>query len=154
MLKKFSALIVSAVVLASATTALASTAKATKTVKLGGTLYASIAKITGARATITGFSQDKSLGTTLFIFKDIGFGKGIKDKVTIYSANGSVSGTSVSDNILNPDGSVTIANGKFAAKSGTGEFKGATGTTTFTGSEPKSHSTYTIKYQGSVKVKK
>jgi hypothetical protein len=153
MLKKVSALIVSAVVLASATTALAGTTKATKTIKLGGTLYASIAKVTGAKATITGFSQDKSLGTTLFIFKDIGFGKGIKDKVTVYSANGTASGTSVSDNTLISGGSSTISNGKFTVKSGTGAFKGATGVTTFSGTSTASH-TYVIKYQGSIKLKK
>jgi hypothetical protein len=143
--------------LASATTALAGTTKATKTTKLGGTMYASISKLDTAnstvKATITGFSQDKSLGTTLFIFNDIGLGKGVKDNITIYSANGSVSGTSVSDDIANSDGSSTIANGKFTAKSGTGAYKGATGTTTFSGAGTASH-TYVIKYQGSIKLKK
>ena len=57
MSKKLLALMVSVLMLATAATAMAATKSATKTRKVGGTIYASISKLTGAKATITGFSQ-------------------------------------------------------------------------------------------------
>jgi uncharacterized protein YfiM (DUF2279 family) len=152
MSKKLLALMVSVLVLASAATAMAATKPATKTRKVGGTLYASISKLTGAKATITGFAQDKSLGTIAFVFKSAGIGKGVKTPVTIYNTTGSSSGTAVSNNTLNPNGTITIASGVFTVKSGAGSLKGSTGTIKFAGTETTGGQ-FTIKYTGSIKIK-
>lgn len=152
MSKKLLALMVSVLVLATAATAMAATKSATKTRKVGGTIYASISKLTGAKATITGFSQDKSLGTSAFIFKNAGVGNGVKTPVTIYNATGSVSGTAVANDTLNPNATITITGGVFTVKSGTGSLKGSTGTIKFAGTEATGGQ-FTIKYTGSIKTK-
>jgi hypothetical protein len=149
MSKKLLALMVSVLVLASAATAMAATK--TKTRKVGGTLYASISKATGG-ITITGFAQDKSLGTVVFLFKKAGVGNGVKTPVTIYDTTGSASGTAVSNNTASSTGAITIANGVFTVKSGAGSLKGSTGTLKFSGTESAT-GLFTIKYTGSVKIK-
>ncbi len=147
MQKKFLALVVGVLMLAGASLAFAAT---TKHYKSKSTLYASIDKLTGAHATVTGFAKDPSFGYVVVLFKSAGIGKATKTPVTVFTSKGSISGVSTSDNTAGATG-ITLSNGKLKFTTGTGAYKKVSGTGTFSGTENKSGQ-YTIKYTTNIKL--
>jgi hypothetical protein len=140
-------------VLAIAVTGVAYAAK-TKTIKIGGTMNAAIVKIgAGGKATIAGVIQDRALGSGAVVFPQAGVGKGAKTKFTAFTDKGALKGRAVSDNSAT-GGKLTIANGKLTITSGTGRYVGAKGTGTFSGTQDQASSVLTLKYKGTVKIKK
>lgn len=129
--------------------------------RTGGTVYVAQAPKPGSLVYDSGFVYDKVLGpgAVTFVTKALGSPSGtitIKSKpVTIYTPNGSLSGTGSGSLTItnNPDpGDVTVTNGKLRLNHGTGRLAGHSLSATFSGSGniggahvPDS---YTFRYKG------
>ena len=130
--------------------ALAANKAKTKTVKIQGTIHA---HATGDGSKIAGNVTDKHLGAGAIVYDMAGLGKASVAPFTSFTKNGSFAGKATSDNTLNPDGTLTIANCTIKITSGGGAYKGAKGSGTCAGSGD-AQGNDTITYKGSVKVPK
>jgi hypothetical protein len=121
------------------------TTTTTKTRHLGGTIRGAIADTaTPGKIKIAGTVTDKAFGAGAVVFDQASVGPGAKTAFVVFFANGSLKGNAVSDNTQNPDGSLTITNGKLTVSSSGGSYRYAKGTGTFQGtSDGTGHITLT-----------
>jgi hypothetical protein len=143
-----SALLAAAIVVGG--TAIAANKAKTKTIKLEGTVHA---HATGDGTKIAGNVTDKHLGAGAIVYDTAAAGTGVKTPFTSFAKTGSFKGTATSDNTINPDTTVTIANCTIKVTGGAGAFKGAKGSATCSG-HGDAQGNDTITYKGSVKVPK
>ncbi len=101
----------------------------TTTLKLSGTIRAAVVPTDDGKLTIAGPIHDTKLGAGAIVFTD----SAQSVPYTLFYGKGSVSGITTFKAVVNPDGTITLANGKLSVTKGTGAYKGATGSGTVTG---------------------
>jgi hypothetical protein len=145
------ALAVVALVLAFASVATAATSR-----KTSGTAWVSVTHQEGQTLWVAGDIKDKLLGRGAIVYQTtVASGPQTGEflvtakKVTVYYANGTLSGTGKATQVVAPDGTTTVKDGSVSLTKGTGKLKGHRLKATFSG--PFKDGVYTFTYSGTYK---
>jgi hypothetical protein len=121
-----------------------------------GTIWASINHAQNGLQIISGDFQDKILGRGGIVYRikavagTPGTVTATAKSVTIYTKNGSLTGTGSAVQTFNADGTSTVDHGKFSLTKGTAKLKGHSFVGTFSGVYDANH-VFTFHYKGTYK---
>lgn len=141
--RRLAAALLSLVFLASATASPATTK--TKTLSIGGTIRAYPADTSDStNPKLAGTLTDRVLGSGAIVLDRVFFGTPGTARFTVFARNGSFAGRATFDTTSNPDGTLTISNGKITITRGGGIYKRPRGSVTFQGAtDGQAHVTLT-----------
>jgi hypothetical protein len=125
--------------------------------KDSGVVYFAVTHTANGKQYAAGNSKDKLLGAgaVTYVIKaaptSTGAVKITAKPVTLFSANGTLTGTATATLTVAASGSATVTGGRLKAAHGTGGQKGHSITATFHGTGSAKTMTYTIDYSGTYK---